>query len=54
MSKYTPPPKFKGQNIDRGYTEQPKKEQKPQVSNQFPSTRDKPKDNSNIRSPYND
>ena len=53
MNKYTPPPKFKGQNIDRGYTEQPKKEEKPQVSNQFPS-RGKPKDNSNTRLPYND
>lgn len=52
MSKYTPPPKFKGENIDRGYTEQTKKEEKP-VSNQFP-TKNKPKDISNIKLPYND
>jgi len=36
MKKYTPPPKFKSQNVDRGIdTTKPKPQP---VSNQFPAT----------------
>lgn len=33
---YTPPPRFKGQNQDRGYTDQQDKEKEKPISNQFP------------------
>lgn len=49
MKKYTPPPKYKGQNFDRGYTDQDQKKEKP-LSNQFPTTK-KPRNYDN-RLPY--
>lgn len=50
MEKYTPPPKFKGQNADRGFTKE--KQEKPKKSNQFPTTKESKEHN--IRLPYND
>lgn len=50
--KYTPPPKFKGQNTDRGIEKEQPKQPKEPVSNQFPA-KEYPKD-INIKLPYKD
>jgi len=38
-NKYIPPKSNKGENSDRGYNSDPKPQQQPKLSNQFPTTK---------------